>query len=101
MVSKNMDSLDDIPVAHTVLTPKEEASIERLFQDASHFQPDSASSNVKLALVCLTGVFVLLINPWSTGVIESIPKCSGNIAQLLIKTLVFFIVAFIVLQWIM
>ena len=96
-----MDSLDDLPVAKTVLTPKEEASIERLFQDASPSQPDPASSNVKLALICLTGIFVLLINPWSTGVIESIPKCSGNIAQLSIKTLVFFIVAFVVLQWIM
>ena len=101
MVSKNMDSLDDLPVAQTVLTPKEEASIQRLFQDASHSQPDPASSNIKLALMCLTGVFVLLINPWSTGVIESIPKCSGNIVQLSIKTLIFFIVAFVVLQWIM
>ena len=94
-----MDSLDDLPVAETVLTPKEEASLQRLFQDDSHSQP--ASSNIKLAMMCLTGVFVLLVNPWTTGVIESIPKCSGNIAQLLIKTLVFFIVAFIVLQWIM
>ena len=96
-----MDSLDDLPVTKTVLTPKEEASIERLFQDTSHSQPDLATSNIKLALMCLTGGFVLLINPWSTGVIESIPKCSGNIAQLSIKTLVFFIVAFVVLQWIM
>jgi len=97
-----MDSLDDLPVAKTVLTPKEEASIERLFQDASSpSQPDPASSNVKLALICLTGIFVLLINPWSTGVIESIPKCRGNMAQLSIKTLVFFIVAFVVLRWIM
>ena len=101
MVSKNMDSLDDLPVAKTALTPKEEASIERLFQDASPAPPDPASSNVKLALMCLTGVFVLLIDPWSTGVIESLPKCSGNIAQLSINTLVFFIVAFVVLQWIM
>ena len=100
MISKNMDSLDDLPVAKTVLTPKEEASIQRLFQAAPPSQPDPASSNVKLALVCLTGVFVLLVNPWSTGVIESIPKCNGNIAQLSIKTLIFFIVAFIILQWI-
>ena len=85
-----MDSLDDLPVAKTVLTPKEEASIARLFQDASPAQPDPASSNVKLALICLTGSFVLLVNPWSTGVIESIPKCSGKIAQLSIKTLGFF-----------
>ena len=96
-----MDSLDDLPVAKTMLTPKEEASMQRLFQDSSYSQQDSNSSNVKLALGCLTGVFVLLVNPWLTGVIESIPKCSGNVAQLLVKTLIFFVVAFIILQWIM
>ena len=97
-----MDSLDDLPVSQTVLTPKEEALLQRFFQDGSHPSQDSThSSNIKLALLCLTGIFVLLVNPWSTGVIEAIPKCKGNVAQLLIKTLIFLIVAFIVLRWIM
>lgn len=94
-----MDSLDDLPVAPTVLTPKEEASMQRLFQDSTSALPNS--SNIKLALGCLIGVFILLVNPWTTGVIETIPKCSSNAAQLAVKTLIFFIVAFIVLQWIM
>ena len=97
-----MDSLDDLPVAQTVLSPKEEASLKRLFQEgppASH--DSSSSSNIKLALMCLIGIFVLLVNPWSSGVIEAIPKCKGTGAQLLIKTLIFLIVAYIVLQWIM
>jgi hypothetical protein len=97
-----MDSLDDLPVAPTVLNPKEEASLQRLFQDGTSARPDSPpSSNIKLALACLVGLFVLLVNPWSVGVIEAIPKCKGNVAQLSIKTLVFLIVAYIVLQWIM
>ena len=96
-----MDSLDNLPVAQTVLSPKEKASLQRLFQDGSpSLQDPSHSSNIKLPLLCLTGLFGLLVNPWSTGVIEAIPKCKGNIAQLLIKTLIFFIVAFIILQWI-
>ena len=48
-----MDSLDDLPVAQTVLSPKEEASLKRLFQEgppASH--DSSSSSNIKLALMC-------------------------------------------------
>jgi len=97
-----MDSLDDLPVAPTVLTPKEEATMKRLFQDRTSTAPSSgSSSNIKLALGCLTGIFILLVNPWSTGVIETIPKCSSSAAQLTVKTLIFFIVSFIVLQWIM
>ncbi len=97
-----MDSLDDLPVAQTVLSPKEEASLQRLFQDGSSVSPNAtSSSNIKLALACLVGSFVLLVNPWSTGVIEAIPKCKGDFAQLAIKTLIFLIVAYIVLQWIM
>lgn len=98
-----MDSLDDLPVTPTVLTPKEEASMHRLFQKSPHASASAsqASSNIKLALGCLIGIFILLVNPWTTGVIETIPKCSSNAAQLAIKTLVFLIVAFIVLRWIM
>jgi hypothetical protein len=96
-----MDSLDDLPVTPTVLTPKEEASMQRLFQKGSLAAASHASSNIKLALGCLIGIFILLVNPWTTGVIETIPKCSSNVAQLAVKTLVFFIVAFIVLRWIM
>ncbi len=97
-----MDSLDDLPEAQTVLSPKEKASLSRLFQDGSSSSPSApASSNIKLALACLVGLFVLLANPWSTGVIEAIPKCKGKIVQLSIKTLVFFIVSYVVLQWIM
>ena len=97
-----MDSLDDLPVTQTVLSPKEEASLHRLFQDGSSVSPNATPpSNIKLALACLVGSFVLLTNPWSTGVIEAIPKCKGNVAQLAIKTLIFLIVAYIVLQWIM
>ena len=97
-----MDSLDDLPVAPTVLSPKEEASLQRLFQDGSSVSLNASSpSNIKLALACLVGSFVLLVNPWSTGVIEAIPKCKGNVTPLAIKTLVFLIVAYIVLQWIM
>lgn len=97
-----MDSLDNLPVTPTVLTPKEAASMKRLFQDSTSTAPPAASpSNIKLALGCLTGIFILLANPWSTGVIETIPKCNSNAAQLAVKTLIFFIVAFIVLRWIM
>lgn len=96
-----MDSLDNLPVTPTVLTPKEEASMQRLFQKSANTSASQDSSNIKLALGCLTGIFVLLVNPWTTGVIETIPKCSSNAAQLAVKTLIFFIIAFIVLQWIM
>ncbi len=96
-----MDSLDNLPVTPTVLTPKEEASMQRLFQKSTNTSSPQDSSNIKLALGCLTGIFVLLVNPWTTGVIETIPKCSSNVAQLAVKTLIFFIIAFIVLQWIM
>lgn len=96
-----MDSLDNLPVTPTVLTPKEEASMQRLFQKSTNTSSPQDSSNIKLALGCLTGIFVLLVNPWTTGVIETIPKCSSNAAQLAVKTLIFFIIAFIVLQWIM
>ncbi len=96
-----MDSLDDLPVTPTVLTPKEEASMHRLFQKSPHASASQASSNIKLALGCLIGIFILLVNPWTTGVIENIPKCTSNAAQLTVKTLIFFIVAFIILQWIM
>jgi len=96
-----MDSLDDLPVTPTVLTPKEEASMQRLFQNSTSTSAPPDSSNIKLALGCLTGIFILLVNPWTTGVIEYIPKCTSNAAQLAVKTLIFFIIAFIVLQWIM
>ena len=98
-----MDYLDDLPVTPTVLTPKEEASMLRLFQNGASTSASASqdASHNKLALGCLTGLFVLLINPWTTGVIENIPKCTSNAAQLTVKTLIFFIVAFIILQWIM
>ena len=97
-----MDSLDNLPEAKTVLSPKEEASLARLFQDEpSGAPPAPPSSNTKLALACLVGLFAVLANPWTTGVFEAIPKCEGKVAQLSIKTLVFLIVAYIILQWIM
>ena len=66
-----MDSLDNLPVTPTVLTPKEEASMQRLFQKSANTSAPQDSSNIKLALGCLTGIFVLLVNPWTTGVIET------------------------------
>ena len=99
-----MDSLDDLPVAKTVLSPKEEASLQRLFRGESSPPPPpsgTSSLNFRLALASLVGVFVLLANPWTTGVVETLPKCQGNVAQLLVKTLVFLIVAFVVLRWVL
>ena len=108
-----MDSLADLPVVNTKITPSEQAVVDRLFGRAppaaaalaSSDSPQAAARpralNVRLAVGCLTLVFILLANPWSAGVLGKLPKCQSEIPQLVIKTVIFLIVTVVVLQWIL
>ena len=105
-----MDSLAALPVVNTKITPSEQAVVDRLFGRApptlaSSDSPQAAARpralNVRLAVGCLTLVFILLANPWSAGVLGKLPKCQSEIPQLVIKTVIFLIVTVVVLQWIL
>ncbi len=113
-----MDSLEELPIADTRLTAKEQAVVERLFGTEAGTTPPPSSAettpgaddprksrapplNRRLALLCLTGAFVVLSNPWGETVWASLPKCGSSGVLFAVKTLIFLILGFVILLWIL
>ena len=100
-----MDFLADLPPVDTNLTSKEKDIVDRLFGAAPAPEkreiPECSYSlkGLAVAIFCLSLAFAMLANPWSGGVLENLPRCGSNSAQLFVKTLIFSGLAFVILKW--
>lgn len=91
------DNLDDLPVNDsTVLTPREETTINKL---SSNKETPKSNGKLLKQIAYIAILFVILANPYIDKLLCNIPNCNNPLILFIIKLVVFLIGLFFILKF--
>lgn len=91
-----MDKLSDVPLSDTEISEKEKEILDKYFSGNTVEE----KSNSLMNIIYIAIAFIILSNPWIDSILSKIPYCPDNkLILLLIKTVIFLIVLFIIQKY--
>lgn len=97
-----MDSLEQLPIPKTQLTPNEESIINNYFEGSETSSSNSGGKWSKIMKILKTSIallvlFIIIANPWVDAILCKVPYCSGSGASFGLKSFLYLIGVFALL----